>query len=198
MDSRDPVLKLAALLHDVGKPYALEKNLIEPARTPMLGHDRLGADISQEISARLRCTNADALRLSLLIRNHMYDLNGSAKESTLRGQFALWGRSMTEDLILLRQADVHGSGVQTSGPVDTAERWKRVLADMLREGAPFSEKELCCTGEDIIKWTGLPPGPEIGQMKRKLLVYCAKHPRENQKQRLARVVRNMMGALPKA
>lgn len=191
MAGPDPVLKLAALLHDVGKPYALEANQGREG-SPMQGHDKIGAEISREILTRLKCTNTDRERVAALVAHHMYDLNGAAREDTLRTRFAGWGVALTRDLIALRRADVHGSG-RTMGPVPTADRWERVLNDMLREGAPFSEEELKCTGEDIMAWLDLPPGPQVGRIKRQLLLHCARKPAQNNPAALRRAARGMAG-----
>lgn len=192
MASPDPVLKLAALLHDVGKPYALEANQGREG-SPMQGHDKIGAEISREIMTRLKCTHADRERVASLVAHHMYDLNGAAREDTLRTRFVCWGVDLIRDLVLLRRADVHGSG-RTAGPVATADRWERVLNDMLREGAPFSQEDLCCTGEDIMAWLNLQPGPQVGRIKRQLLRYCARKPAHNNPAALRRAARGMMGA----
>ncbi len=176
--------RLAALLHDVGKPVALK----ETGR--MLGHDACGADISREIMARLRYPSETRAEVSALVRAHMYDLNGNARESTLRRRFALWGRAFTLALADLREADVHGSG-RISGPVRSAERWRAVLAGMEAEGAPLSPKELRCTGADIMEWLGIPPSPRVGAVKEKLLMHCACHPRDNCPERLRRIARDI-------
>ncbi|MEL7609202.1 MAG: CCA tRNA nucleotidyltransferase [Bacillota bacterium] len=185
-------LRLAGLLHDVGKPYAIEKNRIDPVRpgrSPMIGHDALGVEISREILERLRFPNAVRDRVLPLVERHMYDLDGRAKESTLRARFADWGDAFVEDLILMREADVVGSGMET-GPVATAERWRDLLQRMRREGAPFSEAQLACTGEELMQWLEIAPGPEIGRIKHQLLLHCARHPSDNTPTRLRHIARN--------
>ena len=184
-------LRLAGLLHDVGKPYAIEKNRIEPVRpgrSPMIGHDVIGVEISREILERLHFPNAVRDRVLPLIERHMYDLDGRAKETTLRARFADWGDVFVEDLIRMREADVIGSGIE-KGPVATAERWRSLLEKMRREGAPFSERDLACTGEDIMQWLEISPGPEIGRIKHQLLLHCARYPGDNTPGRLKRIAR---------
>ena len=77
-------LRLAALLHDVGKPAALQ------ATGCMYTHDRLGADIARGILERLRYPSAVIRDVTALIRNHMFDLRTEAKENTIR----LWLQEM--------------------------------------------------------------------------------------------------------
>ena len=175
------IARLAALLHDVGKPVAFR----ETGR--MLGHDAIGANISREMLARLKYPNAVKEEVAGLIRWHMFDLNGNAKESTLRRRFAGWGAAFTLALADLREADVHGSG-RISGEVKSALRWRAVLARMQAEGAPLSEAELCCTGADIMEWLNLPPSPRVGEM---LLLHCACHPKDNCRARLGQIAKDI-------
>ena len=120
----------------------------------------------------------------------MYDLNNTAKESTLRRTFARWGYERSMDIVRIRVADVHGSGV-ISGRVASAERWRKLLDTMVEEHAPFSERELNCTGRDIIRWLDIPPGPKVADIKRRLVAHCAVHPGDNTPEKLRRVVSDM-------
>ena len=76
------VPRLAGLLHDVAKPVVLEKN------GNMHGHDAEGEIISREIMQRLRYDNKTTDEVCFIVRHHMYDLNNTAKDKTLRRTFA--------------------------------------------------------------------------------------------------------------
>ena len=171
----DLALRLAGLLHDVGKPVALERD------GNMYAHDLDGARIARTMLMRLKYPAALADRVAETIRLHMFDLTDEASEATLRKRFAGFGRERTRDLIAIREADVRGSWIKTGF---VAERWRSVFDAMQREGAPFSESELKVTGEDVMKELGLPPGERVGKIKRKLLERCAVHPEENEKKLL--------------
>ena len=192
----DLTLRLAALLHDAGKPFAMEKNgaVTGDGSTPapMRGHELLGVKVAKKMLMRLRCPNALIADICPLIEHHMYDLNNWAKESTLREFFARHGKAFSYRLACIREADVLGSGI-LAGPVESAERWRQVLAEMERENAPFSERELDCTGADIMEWLSLPAGAEIGRIKSRLLSHCAKRPQDNNKKRLEKLVRGLRG-----
>ena len=176
--------RLAALLHDVGKPVMVEKT------GRMLGHDAVGADISREILTRLKYPNAVREDVAALVRHHMYDLNGNAKETTLRRRFAGWGAEFTLALADLREADVHGSG-RILGEVKSAARWRALVARMREEGAPLSPAELNCTGADIMEWLGLSASPRIGAVKHRLLLHCACHPKDNCRARLKKIAKDI-------
>jgi tRNA nucleotidyltransferase (CCA-adding enzyme) len=191
-------LRLAALLHDIGKPYAIEINRSRTGEacgrgkgpSPMLGHDVLGEEIAREVLTRLRYPNKTIDEVSFLVLRHMYDLDGKAKESTLRARFALFGAGLSESLSYIREADVHGSGLWT-GPVRSAVRWRNILSQMKEQNAPFSPDQLLCDGSDIMRWMGIGPSPRVGDIKEKLLEHCARFPKDNTPERLERITRGM-------
>ncbi|MDR1620446.1 MAG: CCA tRNA nucleotidyltransferase [Clostridiales bacterium] len=196
-------LRLAALLHDVGKPAALKEKglsltdgghdsapvLLPRGMTPMLRHDTLGAQIAKEALRRLRFENAVVDDAVYLIAHHMYDLSFSAKESTLRVRFATMGRKYAYMLCDIREADIRGSGY---APDFVASGWRGVLRRMEREGAPFSMEEVRCTGNDIMQWLNLPQGKAVGEVKLAMLRHCARHPADNRPERLQKLARGML------
>ena len=178
-------LRLAALLHDIGKP--------ESFRTTgrMYMHDKISADMAEPLLRRLGYPAKLAEEVRELVRHHMYDLRGEAKDITIRGWMSLRGRDISRGLIALRRADVWGSGMET-GPVHTADRWERVLEDMERRGVPFDEKELAVTGSDIMQGLNIPAGPKIGSIKKGLLLHCARVPEDNKKDVLLKIARDLV------
>jgi tRNA nucleotidyltransferase (CCA-adding enzyme) len=177
-------LRLSALLHDVGKPRCYR----ETGR--MLGHDQLGAQMSGEILQRLKFPKDLCRRVQLLVKKHMLDLNGTAKDATLRRHFAQMGKEAAYELAQLREADFVGSGL-LSLPIPTAEKFRRILREMELQGAPFSPRELAISGEEIARAAGLAPGPRIGEIKEALFLHCAARPADNNLRRLQALARQM-------
>jgi putative nucleotidyltransferase with HDIG domain len=64
---RDPLVKLAVLLHDIGKPYALERS----GGVNMGGHEAVGARMTRKIGSRFRLSRHETARLVFLVKNHM-------------------------------------------------------------------------------------------------------------------------------
>ncbi len=171
-ENTEPVLavRLAALLHDVGKPVAKQRD------GKLYAHDIDSAVLAETMLLRFRYPSELIARVCKAIRAHMFDLQETASDATVRKRFARLGREGTEDLIAIREADIRGSGYRTDY---VAERWRRIYRQMQTENAPFSERELCVSGADIMRELGLGPGERVGRIKRQLLLHCAVHPEEN-------------------
>ncbi len=64
---RDPIVKLAVVLHDVGKPDAL----LRSGGENMGGHCAIGSRKARDVGRRLRLSRQDVFRLHYLVRHHM-------------------------------------------------------------------------------------------------------------------------------
>jgi len=177
-------LRLAGLLHDVAKPRCYHLT-----HGKMHGHDRMGVPMAERMLKRLKADNRTVEAVCALIGEHMFDLDGRAKESTCRKRFSKWGFGFTEDLIELRKGDIIGSGM--GGSLATAEKWARILHRMQEEGAVDSMAGLAITGKEIMDATGLPPGPIIGRIKEQLYAKVAVQPRLNRKEVLVQEAKHL-------
>ena len=173
-------LRLAGLLHDVGKP----KSKAETGRYYM--HDRMGEAMAREMLGRLKYDNATTARVCALVRRHMYGIQGTIKENTLRAAFGEWGRTGTEDMIAMREADVRGCGYE---PDFVEERWRALYEEMRADGSPFSVAELAVGGADALA-AGIPAGPAVGALLERLRQHCLRFPKDNNRERLMNLIRN--------
>ncbi len=177
-------LRLAGLLHDVGKPHALEKN------GKMVGHDKLGEPIAREILTRLRCSNALIDEVTALVRWHMADLDGKTGEKRLRLFFVKLGRERSRKLAELRRADVWGSK-ETPELGDPAGRWIALLDKMEGEQVPWEERNLDVDGNELAHLTG-GPSPLVGYLKAELHRHTVLRPKDNNRARLMRLAKALM------
>jgi tRNA nucleotidyltransferase (CCA-adding enzyme) len=173
-------LRLAALLHDVGKPDCRRETGVQ------YDHDKYGERISKRVLGDLRFPSRMIAEVSALVGGHMYDIQHQAKQDTLRVRFATWGRERTLEQILLREADIRGCGYDEDY---VAEDWRALYETMLHDGTPFSERELAITGEQLMEASGLPEGKELGALKKRLFLHCVKHPNDNSFTRLIRLAK---------
>jgi tRNA nucleotidyltransferase (CCA-adding enzyme) len=177
-------LRLAALLHDIGKPAAIEQS------GRMLGHDKLGEGMAAAILRRLRYPHATVAEVSVLVRRHMYDLDGRTGAKRLRLFFAQMGRERAWKLVALRRADICGSKTEQAAG-DPAEKWVRLLEQMDRENVPWTEQALAVSGTDLVQLAG-GPQPLVGALKQALHEHAVLHPKDNNRETLLRLASQLI------
>ncbi len=177
-------LRLAGLLHDVGKPAALKNG------GKMVGHDKLGELLTREILTRLRCPNALNDEVAALVRWHMADLDGRTGDKRLRLFFVKLGRERARKLAELRRADVRGSKDHPE-PGDPASRWIALLDRMEEEHVPWTERELTVDGDALANLAG-GPSPLVGALKAELHRHAVLRPQDNNRAKLMRLAAALM------
>ncbi len=160
-------LKLAALLHDCGKPATL--TIGEDGRTHFYQHDRLGADMAAARLRALRLARVEVERVQTIIAHHMRPQQLADAGLTSRGLYRYFrdtGEAGVE-IVLLALAD----HLATHGPDLPMERWRKRLevAAALIGGYFERVREQLTTpalisGGELVQALGLPPGPRIGKL----------------------------------
>lgn len=166
-------IKLAALLHDVGKAEAWKRD------GNMHRHAEYGALQAEEITKRLKYPNAVIAETKTLVREHMYDINANAKENKLR-RYVAENYAVIDKLIALVRADSKGTGLFDDCP--RADRFQATLDEMKEKGIPFTVRQLAVNGDDLKK-IGL-KGIEIGETLAALLKECIDGRLTNDRERL--------------
>jgi len=143
----DVTLRLAALLHDVGKPRTAAARPDGRGNT-FYQHEQIGAEMVPAMLARLRLPNATVETVAHLVRHHMYSADPDAFDKTLRRFIRRIGPEHLDRLFALRSADVEGSGLPRRD--DSNERFEARIAAVVAEGPPFSVRDLTISGEDVV------------------------------------------------
>jgi poly(A) polymerase/tRNA nucleotidyltransferase (CCA-adding enzyme) len=179
--SKDWRVRLAALLHDIGKPKT--KKIINSEAT-FYNHELLGAKMARRIMRRLKFANNDIAKVTNLIYNHMFYYNvGEVTAASVRRLLRKVGLENINDLIDLRVADRLGSGVPKAKPYKL-----RHLEYMIKkvQKDPISVKMLKINGRDLMDLLGIKPGPKIGAILDVLLAEVVEDPKFNTKEYLFR------------
>jgi putative nucleotidyltransferase with HDIG domain len=182
----NPVVRWAALLHDIGKPGTRVERAGEGT---FYGHAELGAALADARLAALRVANDFRERVVHLIREHMFAFDESWGDAAVRRFVRRVGVDHVADLFDLRMADALGNG--TRGP-DTrrlaamAKRIERVLA----EPSVLSVHQLAVDGDDVMRAVGLAPGPEVGRVLAALLDQVIENPGLNTRAALLELLRS--------
>lgn len=170
----DDSIRLAALLHDVGKPER------KATSGKFAGHEQSGESIVRQIGARLRVPKKLTQLTARLTLLHMYDLDCRTREGKVR-RFIVENNDILPALLLLKQADYSACKDDLS-TAPGVEKWKKIYRKMKNEGVPMSLKELAVRGDTLIG-AGICPD-EVGGILNRLLIDCAQNARLNERQKL--------------
>ncbi|MEG1963490.1 MAG: HD domain-containing protein [Clostridia bacterium] len=138
----DSSVRLAVLLHDIAKPFALKKD------GNMFLHAVYGRQISREILQRLKYPNAVIAEVSELVGLHMYDIEANAKDKKLK-EFVRENFAIIPKLILVKIADKIGAGMD--GESESANRMSKIYNYFLQNNLPTEIKDLKINGEDCLQ-----------------------------------------------
>ena len=172
--SDDSLVKLAALFHDIGKPQTKEG---EGKEASFHNHEIVSTKLARKIMRRLKFSKKDIIRVTHLIRHHMFYYNmGEITDAGVRRILVRVGPENLQDLIDLRIGDRLGSACPKAKPYKLVELEKR-LEEVQKD--PISTNMLAIDGHDIIKLLNLKPGPEVGLILNALLDEILDDPKLN-------------------
>jgi len=173
------VVRLASLLHDVGKPRS--KRGDGPDST-FYSHDVIGAKMTEKIMRRLKFPNEEIAKVSLLVRYHLFYYNvDEVTPSSVRRLIKNVGLENMDDLINVRIADRIGSGVPKAEPYKL--RHFRYMVDKVSKD-PISVKMLKIDGNDVMSILGIQPGPKVGIILNALFSEVLDDPKHNEREYL--------------
>lgn len=190
----DPILRIAALFHDVGKPRTRAWSDKTNDWT-FYDHDVVGAEIVQPILVRMKFSNDDRMRIQRLVRHHLFHYQDDWSDAAVRRWMKRVGTDLIDDLYSLNEADVRAKGRE--GPPDLAPLagLKAHVAKVLAMGAALSTKDLGVNGRDLIAM-GLVPGPIIGEILATLLEEVLADPALNEREKLLSRARELADKKP--
>jgi len=193
----DAILRIAALLHDVGKPRSRAFSDKTQDWT-FYEHERIGAEIVEPVLARMRFSNEDRDRITRLVRHHLicYD---DWSDAAVRRWMRRVGPDLLEDLYALNEADVRGKGRDCTPDLDALAALKAHVAKVVAAGAALTVRDLAVNGRDLMQELGLSPGPVLGELLAALLEDVVGDPGLNTRETLLERARAQLAArAPKA
>ncbi|MGI6030185.1 MAG: CCA tRNA nucleotidyltransferase [Eubacteriales bacterium] len=177
------VVRLALLLHDVGKPET--GTVDEQGVGHFYGHARASTRLTEEILRELRYDNDTRQAVVELVRHH----DALLEENPV--QMKRWLRRMGESQLRrwleVRRGDIRGQGCHPERLADV-DRLEGCLERILAEKEPFSVRQLAVNGRDVLE-CGIPPGPAVGQVLERLLEEVWEDSARNQREWLLKRIR---------
>jgi len=177
-------LRLAALLHDCGKPLC--RTIGPDGVAHYYGHAKAGAKIAGAYLRAMRFPERVVGDVYLLIRRHMTQYYPETQVTAMRRLVGRLGPELARALVTLKRADALGRvGFVPPG----IELMQRHLEEVLLRKDPVTEKDLALDGHAIMAILGIGPGPAVGQAKRFLLEAVREDPSLNTPEALAALLR---------
>lgn len=159
----EPVLRWAALLHDIGKPSCF--SLAEEGIGHFFGHSDQSTSMAESILSRLRFDNASKEQIVRLVRYH--DMPITADRKPIKRLLSKHGEDATRQLIELHKADTLGQSAICRHRIAIFEEVSQMINEILQEESCFTLKDLAANGHDMMT-LGF-QGPTIGRVLQECL-----------------------------
>lgn len=203
VDEAEDRVKLAALLHDIGKPRTRTE---DDKGVHFYGHDKVGSEMAEEIMRRMKFSNAEIDRVVKLIRWHMFyypsaDWRTISQGDPLSEGDHGWsdgairrlinnvgGEENVDDLMRLRIADAAANPKNNFNPKELDALSERIASVRAKEMA-LKVTDLVINGDDLMKGMGVQPGKEIGEILNYLLEKVLDDPSLNKREDLLKLAK---------
>ncbi|OFL93207.1 MULTISPECIES: CCA tRNA nucleotidyltransferase [Fusobacterium] len=171
----DIELRLAALLHDIGKPqtYTLKNGIGH-----FYGHEQESAVLAEKILLRMKYANKIVKNVTLLIANHLNNSKNSNKKYCKKLIEKIGYENMPK-LFKLMEAD----RIAHKPPFDftALDKLKIAYYEICNNNEPISIKDLVVNGNDMIA-LGITKGKDIGETLKYLLGKVLEDPANNDRE----------------
>ncbi len=181
--AKDAIIRLATLLHDIGKPIAQR---IKQGKITFYGHEVVGARMVKKIAERLKFSKKDKELLWLLVRYHMFAYDSKMTDKAIRRFIQRIGKENINKMMMLRIGDRKGGGSKATS-WRLRELQKRVGQLMYQ---PLQIKDLKVNGHDVMKILKIKSGPKVGKILAKLFDQVMEDPEKNKREYLLKQVKN--------
>lgn len=185
----DPIVRLATLLHDIGKTKTHKKDAT--GLITFYNHEVVSAKMAREICYRLRLSKKQAEKIITLVRWHQFTVDERQTDSALRRFIRHVGKDNLDDMLALRIGDRLGGGArETSWRL---ELFKKRLLDVQKQ--PFTVADLKIDGHDVMKEYACKPGPLIGNVLATLFAEVEGGTLPNEREILLKRLRELKSSL---
>ncbi len=181
---REPVIRYAALFHDLGKPKM--RTVDDNGITYFRNHAEESVILATDIMHRLRFDNKSADKILRLIKYHDREIV-LTKKAVKRAVLDV-GEDVFTDLLNLKRADAMGQNLTFTLPrLSIYDKIEDIYRQCLEDEEAFSLRDLALNGRDLIE-LGF-NGKDIGIILNQLLYYVLEYPKDNEKEILIKILK---------
>jgi putative nucleotidyltransferase with HDIG domain len=174
--SKDPIVRFATLLHDIGK--AKTYAVTEEGVVTFYNHEIVSTTMVRNIAIRLHFSKHDTGRLIRLVRWHGFSVDEKQTDKALRRFIKNVGKENLDDMLAVRTGDRLGGGAaETSWRL---ELYKKRLEEVQK--IPFSVTDLAIDGNDVMQELAIKPGPKVGTVLQQLFEQVEEGKLENDRE----------------
>lgn len=179
---KDKVLRLAMLLHDIGKPAC--RTTDDKGIDHFYHHADVGHGMAQTILKRLKYDNATIRKVLPLVKWH--DIQIRLTEPAVRKAIVKIGEDLFPFLLEVKQADMLSqSTYQREEKQRILDTVSSMYARIIERGDCLSLRDLAVNGSDLIE-LGIKPGREVGTILAQMLEDVLNVPEHNDKEYLVK------------
>ncbi|MBQ8148671.1 MAG: CCA tRNA nucleotidyltransferase [Lachnospiraceae bacterium] len=180
-----PILRWAALLHDVAKPMC--RTTDETGVDHFYNHQKEGRPIAHRVLRRMKLDNDTIHTVERLVEWHDYALDGNITKKSLRKALNQMGPDLFDNYRKLRWADMMGqSDYRRQEKIEAYERLVQMQKEIMDASECLSIKELKIDGKKLIQ-LGVQPGPAMGEILHYLLEQVLEQPELNSEEILTQL-----------
>lgn len=177
---KDLTLRLAVLLHDIGKPKA--KTTDDNGIDHFYHHPVYSVEIANDFLVRMHFDNKTISDVLSLIAYHDVEINH--KEKHIKKMLNNLGEELFFKWLDLRDADIQSQTIAwIEERLQDNDEVRKIAKDILNRKEPFSMKDLAINGTDLIG-IGYKQGEKIGEVLDKLLDLVIETPACNERNAL--------------
>ncbi len=184
--SNDPLVRFAALLHDIGKVNTVKT--APDGNVTFYNHDLVGGNLILKIARRFNLSKKQKDKLYRLVRWHLFTVDERQTDSAIRRFIKNVGLENIDDMTALRIGDRLGGGTQKAVSW-RMEKFEERIKQVLKK--PFSISDLKVNGKDVMKTLNIKSGPKVGEILSKLFEEVLEDPSKNKKETLLEKIKQL-------
>lgn len=173
--TKDPILKLAGYLHDVGKPESYN-----PVKQQFLFHEIIGAKAIRENLKGLKFSSDEITKICGLTKLHMNAVQKMTPKA-IRKLLKKFNDAEVDvrDFLRLRMADRKANLARENFTITEWKEMHKILTDEIKPDLPFRTHDLAIQGGELIKMFNLKPGPIVSDLQKCLLCFVVEEGEES-------------------